>query len=1023
MEQRRRASSRERRQAPVRHPRGRLERPRLARLRRVHARGGRADARWASPEASAPFDVVVHACGSGGTAAGVALGASRSRRRARACAPIAVCDDAAYFETTIERIVREARAIGRVARRARARSSSTTARRGPRTASRRRAAARRSSRVARASGLVLDPVYTGKAMHGLARRSRAATSRGARACSSSTRAGCPGLLAQGDTFARGARVDGASSAPALRAPIDAPRRSTTPRRSSAGGSSSGARSQFAATVFARNATATVAVQAALAEWGAGRMAIAWSDPLAPIPSWQRDRQARRRRGSRSGRRVRRRSWRGRALGDARRRGRRERAVGGGSARDRAARRGAAVGGARRAAPARRGAARHARLLPVGGRRWSRAALAAAARATGVEGALGLALCRRGRSAAWRSAPLGPRPRRVDGRAAPTPPGPGRWAPVVRGGLARRALRGRGRRRRPRPRRRGRRRRHRRGAVRSGRRGDGCSLARLPPTTIKGMPRAAERAPARRRQTARPSGACIPSAQYEPSPPTPRATSTQEDFLFHLYRGSELLQENRVLEAKEELEFGAHDAAVRRRRGRTCSAPSTSASGLYPRAIQIYEALEAAVPGRRLDQGQPRALLPEDRAARAGAPRAAGRGAHQPRAQARLGIPRARAAEARRARAGADRVRARRPRDDGQARDRAARSARGRRRRPTRSPAALDEGVRAVAETAFSELDAGELRFALAEPGPPQAGDGDWHTPRARRRREPAPSGAHGHAPAAVASTAARRARVHETATARPPPVRPAARPRPRRVRSRRRCPRPTAPSVARAGAATPRVAPVRSSACSRGRRSPSHDAAWSLARVDRRAHAFAARLDALRVVAGSSRRACCTGARATPRRPRSSAASAARSSGSPATRSSCSARARRTRARRRRARRRARLRARGGAARLRARASPTRTAASRSTRPARGALRARRPTSCSCAGTGRSCWSVAGELASLPCTAGTPAARAPRVDRRRGSDASCRAPCRRPSRPAGSAASIGVLGRGHRPRRARARRA
>src|SRR5262249_30704199 len=29
---------------------------------------------------------------------------------------------------------------------------------------------------------------------------------------------------------------------------------------------------------------------------------------------------------------------------------------------------------------------------------------------------------------------------------------------------------------------------------------------------------------------------------------------QEDFLFHLYRGSELLQENRVLEAKEELEF-------------------------------------------------------------------------------------------------------------------------------------------------------------------------------------------------------------------------------------------------------------------------------------------------------------------------------------------------------------------------------------------------------------------------------------------------------------------------------------
>src|SRR5271165_4247611 len=49
--------------------------------------------------------------------------------------------------------------------------------------------------------------------------------------------------------------------------------------------------QIAATVFTRNATATVAVQAALAEWGAGRMTIAWSDPLAPIATardiWRR----------------------------------------------------------------------------------------------------------------------------------------------------------------------------------------------------------------------------------------------------------------------------------------------------------------------------------------------------------------------------------------------------------------------------------------------------------------------------------------------------------------------------------------------------------------------------------------------------------------------------------------------------------------------------------------------------------------------------------------------------------------
>jgi hypothetical protein len=42
--------------------------------------------------------------------------------------------------------------------------------------------------------------------------------------------------------------------------------------------------QLTASVFARNATAAIAVQAALAEWGAGRMGIAWSDPLAPMPN-------------------------------------------------------------------------------------------------------------------------------------------------------------------------------------------------------------------------------------------------------------------------------------------------------------------------------------------------------------------------------------------------------------------------------------------------------------------------------------------------------------------------------------------------------------------------------------------------------------------------------------------------------------------------------------------------------------------------------------------------------------------
>jgi len=43
-------------------------------------------------------------------------------------------------------------------------------------------------------------------------------------------------------------------------------------------------SQLAGAVFSNNATALVAVQAALAEWNAGRVGITWSDPLAAMPS-------------------------------------------------------------------------------------------------------------------------------------------------------------------------------------------------------------------------------------------------------------------------------------------------------------------------------------------------------------------------------------------------------------------------------------------------------------------------------------------------------------------------------------------------------------------------------------------------------------------------------------------------------------------------------------------------------------------------------------------------------------------
>jgi hypothetical protein len=42
--------------------------------------------------------------------------------------------------------------------------------------------------------------------------------------------------------------------------------------------------QIAALLLERSATALSVVQAALAEWGAGRLGIAWSDPLAPMPT-------------------------------------------------------------------------------------------------------------------------------------------------------------------------------------------------------------------------------------------------------------------------------------------------------------------------------------------------------------------------------------------------------------------------------------------------------------------------------------------------------------------------------------------------------------------------------------------------------------------------------------------------------------------------------------------------------------------------------------------------------------------
>lgn len=146
----------------------------------------------------APFDVIVHACGSGGTAAGVALGA-RAHDVAPRVRAVVVCDDATYFKKVVDRIVGEAMGWGGVSSPAPIDFDEDA--RGPRYGVMNDEQRAFVVRVARASGLVVDPVYTGKALFGLERAvAKGAIRRGARVLFLHT-GGLPGLLAEGDAFA------------------------------------------------------------------------------------------------------------------------------------------------------------------------------------------------------------------------------------------------------------------------------------------------------------------------------------------------------------------------------------------------------------------------------------------------------------------------------------------------------------------------------------------------------------------------------------------------------------------------------------------------------------------------------------------------------------------------------------------------------------------------------------------------------------------------------------------------------
>ncbi len=112
---------------------------------------------------------IVHAAGSGGTTAGLALGAAALGRDDVEIVGVAVCDDRAWFDQRVTHILDEAvsRGFTDTAVRARCRWTILEGHKGRGYGLTTTDEIRGLARLARTEGLILDPVYTNKAFGGL----------------------------------------------------------------------------------------------------------------------------------------------------------------------------------------------------------------------------------------------------------------------------------------------------------------------------------------------------------------------------------------------------------------------------------------------------------------------------------------------------------------------------------------------------------------------------------------------------------------------------------------------------------------------------------------------------------------------------------------------------------------------------------------------------------------------------------------------------------------------------------------